>query len=186
MFTLHSLLWTGNRLEWNLQRIHRTHHCRRHPRMFAQSTPPRRCGRVGGPPCGNPLLLHIYFHFTFAPIYITSSICIVNSDTPRNFTIVPPSSRPGQGKRPEAASCSSPPPLWNAASGLPSHQQPRIPLNYLRTYFTTFLHAIDAFFSIAFHTLRLGSTFQYLYSKTTLRLPDHRPYSRTYVPGFPP
>ncbi|KAJ7909942.1 heme peroxidase [Mycena leptocephala] len=88
------------------------------------------------------------------------------------------------GKRPEAASCSSPPPLWNAASGLLSHQQPRIPSNYLRTYFTTFLHAIDALFSIAFHTLRPGSTFQYLYSKTTLRLTDHRPYSRTYVSGF--
>jgi hypothetical protein len=62
----------------------------------------------------------------------------------------PPSSRPVQGKHPEATSCSSPPPLWNAASGLPSHQQPRIPLNYLRTHFTTFLHAIDASFPSLF------------------------------------
>ncbi|KAJ6533749.1 hypothetical protein DFH09DRAFT_1092331 [Mycena vulgaris] len=38
--------------------------------------------------------------------------------------IVPPSSWPVQGKCPEVASCSSPPPLRNAASGLSRHQQP--------------------------------------------------------------
>jgi hypothetical protein len=52
-------------------------------------------------------------------------ICIVNSATSSNLTLVPRQPRPVQGKRPEAASCSSPPPLWNVASGLPSHQQPR-------------------------------------------------------------
>jgi hypothetical protein len=50
--------------------------------------PPSQCGRVGGPVCRNRCLLHLYIYFTFTPIYITSSICIVNSARSPSFRLL--------------------------------------------------------------------------------------------------
>ncbi|KAJ7288979.1 hypothetical protein C8J57DRAFT_1215056 [Mycena rebaudengoi] len=58
------------------------------------------------------------------PVELWKTAQCVNTYPPCNFIIVPPSSRPVQGKHPEAASSSLPLPLWNTASGLSSHQHP--------------------------------------------------------------
>jgi hypothetical protein len=141
------------------------------------------CGRVGGPPCGNPLLLSIYFHFTFTPIYVTSSICTVNADPPCNFTIVPPYSRPVQGKRLEAASTHLAPSSLESCQWASSHQQHHFFTILARTRFAPFLQFL-ILFRRSFCTLRFGTTFLSLYSGSTLRLPDYRPIYRTYVPGI--
>ncbi|KAJ7082326.1 hypothetical protein C8R44DRAFT_904945 [Mycena epipterygia] len=70
----------------------------------------------------------------------TSKFFPINTDPPINFTIVPPFSRPVQGKRPEVAAEYLDPSSWNAASGQSSHQHRQITPNarafFLRSHAT--------------------------------------------------
>jgi hypothetical protein len=141
------------------------------------------CGKVGGPACGNCFIFIFIRTSDLSPFYVTSSVCTVNRDPSRNFTIVPPSSRPVQGKRLEAASTHLAPSSLESRQWASSHQQHHFFSILARTRFAPFLEFL-ILFRRSFCTLRLGTTFLSLYSESALRLLDYRPIYRTYVPGI--
>jgi hypothetical protein len=62
-----------------------------------------RCCRVGRPGCGISPTSNFRFYCSQTPIFHYLIVYVVNRYQPCNFTIVPPSQRPVQGKRLEAA-----------------------------------------------------------------------------------
>ena len=88
-----------------------------------------------------------------APLcYITSSIYLVNTDPPFNFNLIPLSSWPVQGKRPEVLSEDLDPSSRNAASGLFSDSNTQIRTKRPRTLHTTFSDFLTHFFSLFSHS----------------------------------
>jgi hypothetical protein len=145
---------------------------------------PPHCGRVGGPACGNHFKSIFIHTFDLSPYHVTSFVCIVNRDPPCNSTLVPPHSRPVQGKRLEAASTHLVPSSLESRQWASSHQQRHFFTILARTRHPSFSDVFTLFTS-RFRTLRLGNIFLIHIPDFTSRLPDHRPNTRTYVPGIP-
>jgi hypothetical protein len=121
-----------------------------------------------------------------SPFYLTAIICTVNRGRGGNSTIVPPSSRPVQGKRLEAVSTLLAPSSLECCQWAASHQHPRFVSFLPRSHFIPLSHCIDTLISTLFRTLRLGITFPFHILKSTLRLPDHRPSHRTSHRAYNP
>jgi hypothetical protein len=122
--------------------------------------------------------------FDLSPFYVTSSVCTVNRDPPSNFTIVPPSSRPVQGKRPEVASEHLDPSSWKVASGLFSHQISQITPQLLALFSTHFRTSVLSYLRISIlNGSRHCSTF--LFQILLYAFTDHRPLTGIYVSGLP-
>jgi hypothetical protein len=125
---------------------------------------------------------YILFSFYNCPYHMLHHL-FVNRDPPCNSTLVPPYSRPVQGKRLEAASTHLAPSSLESCQWASSHQQHHFFTILARTRYAPFLEFLTLF-RHSFCTLRLGTTFLSLYSESPPRLPDYRPIPRTYVPGF--
>jgi hypothetical protein len=77
--------------------------------------------------------------------YVTAFVCIVNSATSLNSRLVPPSSQPVQGSRPEVPRRDLAPYFCSTTSGLFSHQYPRICITRTHLLSTTFRHLLTLF-----------------------------------------
>jgi hypothetical protein len=83
------------------------------------------CGTVGGPTCGNHFIFIFILTFHLSRFCIASPVCTVNREPPCNLTIVPPSSRPVQGKHPEVAAEHFAPSTRERRRWAICHQDPR-------------------------------------------------------------
>jgi hypothetical protein len=142
------------------------------------------CGGVGWPGCGNLSTSWFEFYFITPPISDYSIVCNVNTATSSNLTLLLRHPRPAQGKHPEAAPSSSPPPLWNTASGLFSHPNPSNHTLWHCILHTAFSHFLTLFLS-CFRTLDQDPIFipPICSTSTWTTNPSKEPTSWDYYPS---